>query len=116
MEQVLLLSPPPSTLGLALTSALIGALCVHTELVGSTAGSLCATLVNVCREAGRAGVSVSTALAGKPRPGLLGNRPAPTQTVGQRPQAVCQRHRCCGTQGCPARDCVFQSASKLSMT
>lgn len=62
MEQLLL----PSTTGLALTSALIGALRVYTELIGSTAGSLCATLVDVCREAGRAGVSVPIALTGKP--------------------------------------------------
>jgi len=47
MEQLLLPSPHPFPTGLALTSALIGALRVHTELVGSTAGSLCATLVDV---------------------------------------------------------------------
>lgn len=54
------------------TSALIGALRVHAELVGSTAGSLCATLINVCKEAGRVGISIPISLTGKLRPGLLG--------------------------------------------
>lgn len=39
----------------SLTSALIGALRVHAELVGSTVGSLCATLVNIYRKAGKMG-------------------------------------------------------------
>lgn len=113
MEQLLL----PSTTGLALTSALIGALRVYTELIGSTAGSLCATLVDVCREAGRAGVSVPIALTGKPRPGLLGNGSAYAQRGCQRLQAV-RQHRgrgAAGLKSCPARDHSFQSALQLSV-
>lgn len=73
MEQLPLpsMSPPPQER--TLTSALIGALCVHTELVSSTAGSLCATLIDICREADRVGISVPSSLTGKLRPGLLGN-------------------------------------------
>lgn len=41
-----------------LTSALIGTLCIHAELVSSTTGSLCATLVNIYREASRVGISI----------------------------------------------------------
>lgn len=108
--------PTPSPTGLALTSALIGALCVHTELVGSTAGSLCATLVDVCREAGRAGISIPIALAGKPRQGCWGTdlptlRRGP-ETTGCAPT---RRKRCSWTSGCPARDYAFQSALQLSV-
>lgn len=116
MEQHFLPSPPPSPTGLALTSALIGALCVHTELVGSTAGLLCATLVDVCREAGRAGISIPIALAGKPRQGCWG-MDLPTlrhgpETTGCVPTRT---KRCSWTLGCPARDYAFQSALQLSV-
>lgn len=55
-----------------LTPALVGALRVHTKLVGSTAGSLRAAFINVCEEAGRVETSVPISLTGKLRPGWLG--------------------------------------------
>ena len=55
-----------------LTPALVGALRVHTKLVGSTAGSLRAAFINVCEEARRVGTSIPISLTGKLRPWLLG--------------------------------------------
>ena len=107
MEQPLLPFPHSFLTESALTSALIGALCVHTELVGSTAGSFRATLIDVCRETGRIRISIPIALTGKLRPRLLGKGPAPTQIAWQRLPAVCQHE---------GRGAVGLRAAQLKMT
>lgn len=111
MGPFLLPSPHSSWQELTLTPALIGALRVHAELVGSTAGSLCATLINVCKGASRVGISIPLALRGKLRPGLLGmNLPGSNgvaETTGRPPTQI---QRCRWTWGWPARDYIFQPA------
>lgn len=111
MKQLL----PPSLQGETITSALVGALRVHAELVSSTVGSLCATLVNVCREDARVGISIPILLTGKLEASIFGEWTWPglngvAETAGCPPP---QMQRCSQTLGCPATDYVFQSALQL---